>query len=126
MKTSVYHSPKQRDAFRAVYHQFLSGMPFAKRTLETPYGETFLLEAGDAKNPAVLLLHGSCSKSAFWLNDIMALKGNYYVFAADIPGEAGNSAEYRLSLDNSDYAEWLASLLDEILFISKPSTFTLN
>ena len=40
--------------------------------------------------------------------------GGYHVFAADIPGEAGNSSEYRLSLDNADYAEWLASLLDAL------------
>ena len=114
MKTSVYHSPEQRDAFRAVYQQFLSGMPFAKRTVETPYGETFLLEAGDAANLPVLLLHGSCSNSAFWFGDILALMGAYHVFAADIPGEAGNSAEYRLSLDNAEYAEWLAALLDAL------------
>lgn len=114
MKKSVYKSEAQKQTFRAVYNQFLSAMPFIKRTVETPYGETFLLEAGDATNPAVLLLHGSCSNSAFWFNDIMALKENYHVFAADIPGEAGNSAEYRLRLDNEDYAEWLASLLDAL------------
>ena len=114
MKTSVYHSPEQRDAFRAVYDQFLAGMPFAKRMVETQYGETFLLEAGDAANPPVLLLHGSCSNSAFWFGDILALMGDYHVFAADIPGEAGNSAEYRLSLDNAEYAEWLAALLDAL------------
>jgi pimeloyl-ACP methyl ester carboxylesterase len=114
MKASVYHSPEQRDAFRAVYNQFLSGMPFAKRTVSTPYGETFLLEAGDAANPPVLLLHGSCSNSAFWFGDILALMGEYHVFAADIPGEAGNSAEYRLSLDNAEYAEWLGALLDAL------------
>ena len=114
MKTSVYHSAEQRDAFRAVYNQFLSSMPFAQRMVDTPFGETFLLEAGGAENPAVLLLHGSCSNSAFWYGDILALMGNYHVFAADIPGEAGNSSEYRLSLDNADYAEWLAAVLDTL------------
>lgn len=114
MKKSVYKSEAQKQAFRAVYNGFLGGMPFVKRTVQTPYGETFLLEAGEAKNPPVLLLHGSCSNSAFWFGDMMALMGGYHVFAADIPGEAGNSAEYRLSLDNAEYAEWLASLLDAL------------
>ncbi len=114
MKKSVYKSEAQKQAFRAVYNRFLSAMPFIKRTVETPYGETFLLEAGDAADPPVLLLHGSCSNSAFWFNDILALMGDYHVFAADIPGEAGNSAEYRLRLDNEDYAEWFASLLDAL------------
>jgi pimeloyl-ACP methyl ester carboxylesterase len=114
MKKSVYRSPEKKEVFRAIYDRFLSAMPFGRRMIDTPYGETFLLEAGDAGKPAVLLLHGSCSNSAFWFNDILALMGNYHVFAADIPGEAGNSAEYRLSLDQADYAEWLASLLDAL------------
>jgi len=114
MKTSVYKSEEQKTAFRAVYRQFLANMPFSQRMVETPYGETFLLEAGNPAHPPILLLHGSCSNSAFWFGDILALSANYHVFAADIPGEAGNSAEYRLSLDNGDYAEWMRSLLDAL------------
>ncbi len=114
MKESVYVSEEKKQKFRAVYNQFLSAMPFAQRTVDTPFGETFFLEAGDAANPAVILLHGSCSNSAFWFGDILALMGRYHVLAVDIPGEAGNSAEYRLDLNNSDYAEWLASLLDAL------------
>lgn len=114
MKTSVYKSEAHKTAFRAVYNQFLANMPFAKRTVDTPYDETFLLEAGDPSHPPVLLLHGSCSNSAFWFGDILALAGGYHVFAADIPGEAGNSADVRLSLENRDYAEWMLSLLDAL------------
>ena len=114
MKTSVYQSEEKKETFRAVYNNFLSAMPFAKRTIDTPYGETFLLEAGEPTNPAIVLLHGSCSNSAFWFNDILALMGSYHVIAIDIPGEAGNSSEYRLSLDTSDYADWLASVLDAL------------
>ena len=114
MKTSVYQSEEKKETFRAVYNNFLSAMPFAKRTIDTPYGETFLLEAGEPTNPAVVLLHGSCSNSAFWFNDILALMGSYHVIAIDIPGEAGNSSEYRLSLDSPDYADWLASVLDAL------------
>lgn len=114
MKTSVYQSPEKREAFRTVYNGFLSGMPFEKRTIDTPYGETFLLEAGDPQKPAVVLLHGSCTNSAFWFNDIMALSKDYHVFAADIPGEAGNSSEFRLDLDTADYADWMASVLDAL------------
>lgn len=114
MKTSVYQSPEKKEIFRAVYNNILSTMPFAKRTIGTPFGETFLLEAGDQSKPAVVLLHGSCSNSAFWFNDLIALMNDYHVFAADIPGEAGNSSEYRLSLDEQDYADWMASVLDAL------------
>ncbi len=114
MKTSVYKSAQKKEHFRAVYNSFLHAMPFQTRTLETPYGETFLLEAGEPSNPVVLLLHGSCTNSAFWFNDIMALMGSYHVFAADIPGEAGNSSEFRLNLESADYADWLLCVLDAL------------
>ena len=114
MTHSVYKSPEKRDRFRAVYNDILQTMPFAKRTIDTPFGETFLLEAGDVSHPAVVLLHGSCSNSAFWFNDIMTLSQDYHVFAADIPGEAGNSSEIRLNLDSGDYADWLRSVLDAL------------
>ena len=55
MKTSVYKSAEKKEHFRAVYNSFLHAMPFQTRTLETPYGETFLLEAGEPSNPVVLL-----------------------------------------------------------------------
>lgn len=111
---SVYRSSEARDVFRARYQQFLDTMPFTKRYVPTPFGETFLLEAGNEAAPAVLLLHGSCSNSAFWYGDILALKNDFHVFAADIPGEAGNSSEYRLPLDGEDYALWLGALLDAL------------
>ena len=114
MKTSVYQSSEKKEIFRAVYNNILTTMPFSKRTFETPFGETFLLEAGDPTKPAVMLLHGSCSNSAFWFNDIMALMNDYHVFAADIPGEAGNSSELRLRLDTPDYADWMAGVLDAL------------
>ena len=112
--SSVYKSPEKRDRFRAVYDSFLRAMPFARRTIDTPFGETFLLEAGEPDKPAVILLHGSCSNSAFWYNDLMALSARYHVIAADIPGEAGNSSEFRLRLDSADYADWLAAVLDAL------------
>ncbi|NLI55293.1 MAG: alpha/beta hydrolase [Clostridiales bacterium] len=114
MNASVYKSEEKKELFRAAYNGFLNAMPFVRRTVDTPYGETFLLEAGEAGTPAVLLLHGSCSNSAFWFNDILALAGSYHVFAADIPGEAGNSSDVRLNLDNDDYAQWLSALLDAL------------
>lgn len=111
-RTSVYRSAENRDHFRTRYQAFLDAMPFTQRRIDTPFGETFLLEAGGDDRPAVLLLHGSCSNSAFWFSDILALMGEYHVFAVDIPGEAGNSAEYRLGLETDEYALWLGSVLD--------------
>ncbi len=110
--TSVFKSAEGRDKIRAYYNQILSHFPFAQRIEKTSYGQTFLLEAGSAQNPAVILLHGSCSNTAIWLGDIPVLAQRYHVFAADLPGEAGNSEDIRPDL--GDYPKWLNELLDAL------------
>ncbi len=84
--------------FRAYYNQVLSQFPFEQKYIKTAFGKTFMLTAGQESNPPVILLHGSCSNSAFWFPEMMALSENYRVFAVDIIGEAGNSEEYRPDL----------------------------
>lgn len=111
MKNSVFKTPAGRDNFRAQYNQILSRFPFEQRYVETAFGQTFMLTAGQASNPPIILLHGSCSNSVFWFPEIMALSGNYRVYAVDIIGEAGNSEEYRPDLDSDAFALWLKDVL---------------
>ena len=112
MKNSVFKSEDGRDNFRAYYNQVLSHFPFEQRYVETTFGRTFLLTAGQVSKPPVILLHGSCSNSAFWSPEITALMKDYRVYAVDIIGEAGNSEEYRPDLNSEAFALWLKEVLD--------------
>lgn len=111
-KLSVFKSNECRDTLRNVYQDILNRFPFTQLYIDTSYGKTFILQAGAYENPPVILLHGSCSNSAFWFPEIMALSNNYCVYAVDIIGEAGNSEEYRLDLNSDAYALWLKDVLD--------------
>ena len=106
----VFKSEESKNAIRTRYDQILSAFPFRRRYVGTPFGETFLLESGAPENPALILLHGSCSNSAFWFGEITALSAQFHVLAADIPGEAGNSADHRLDLRSGEYADWLKTV----------------
>jgi pimeloyl-ACP methyl ester carboxylesterase len=114
MKTSVFKTEAGRDKVRAYYNSVLSRLPFGQRTVDTSFGQTFLLTAGQETNPPVILLHGSCSNSVFWLPEIMGLSESYRVYAIDIVGEAGNSAEYRPDLESDAFAFWLGEVLDTL------------
>ncbi|MHC1787481.1 MAG: alpha/beta fold hydrolase [Christensenellales bacterium] len=114
MKKSVFMTEGARDKFRAVYNQILSQFPFRQKFIHTAYGQTFVLAAGQESNPPIILLHGSCSNSAFWFPEMMALSSDYAVYALDIPGEAGNSEEYRPSLDSDAFAVWMKEVLDTL------------
>lgn len=112
MKTSVFKSEEAKTRLRTAYNQILRAFPFEQHLLETAFGPTFLLAAGEEAHPPVVLLHGSCSNSAFWFPEIMALSGTYRVYAVDIPGEAGNSGEYRPDLESPAFSLWLQEVLD--------------
>ncbi|MPM28305.1 putative carboxylesterase nap [bioreactor metagenome] len=110
---SVFKSEESKRAIRARYDEILSGFPFVKRYVDTKLGKTFLLEAGQRDGPALVLLHGSCSNSAFWFGELTALSPIFHMFAVDILGEAGNSEDVRLPLEGDGYADWLYEVLDQ-------------
>lgn len=112
MRKSVFKSEAGRDVFRTYYNQILSQFPFRQQFIETSFGKTFILAAGEEPNPPVILLHGSCSNSAFWFPEMMALSSSFRVYAIDIIGEAGNSEEYRPDIDSDDFAIWMKEVLD--------------
>lgn len=114
MKISVFKTAATRDKFRAYYNQVLGQFPFGQHYITTTFGQTFMLTAGQEFNPPIVLLHGSCSNSAFWFPEIMALSSNYRVYAVDIIGEAGNSEEYRPDLNSDAFALWLKEVLDAL------------
>lgn len=119
MKQSVFKTEAGRDKFRAYYNQVLSQFPFEQQYIKTTFGQTFMLTAGQESNPPIILLHGSCSNSAFWFPEIMALSSYYRVYAVDIIGEAGNSEEYRPDLNSDAFALWMKDVLDS-LCLKKP------
>ena len=114
MKNSVFKTEAGRDKVRAYYNQVLSMFPFGQRYVETAFGKTFMLTAGQEANPPIVLLHGSCSNSAFWFPEIMALSSHFRVYAVDIIGEAGNSEEYRPDLSSDAFALWMKDVLDAL------------
>lgn len=114
MKKSVFKTEGGRDKVRAYYNHVLGRFPFQQRYVETAFGRTFILKAGHASNPPVVLLHGSCTNSAFWFPEIMALSTQFMVYAVDIIGEAGNSEEYRPDLTSDAFALWMKDVLDAL------------
>lgn len=118
ISNTVFKSAESRDLIRSRYAQILSVFPFGQNYVETSFGRTFLLEAGAPENPPLILLHGSCSNSAFWFGEMAALSQMYHVFAVDIVGEAGNSDENRLDLHSAAYADWLNEVFDRLNIVN--------
>jgi len=86
--------------------------PRDEARVPTPEGETFVLVSGPESAPPLVLLHGSGSTSAEWAPRIPALIERFRVYAVDVIGEPGMSAETRPPLGSDRYARWLDAVLD--------------
>jgi pimeloyl-ACP methyl ester carboxylesterase len=76
----------------------------AYRTVSIDNVEIFYREAGDPKNPTILLLHGFPTSSHMFRNLIPALADRYHVVAPDYPGYGFSAMpsveEFEYSFDN--------------------------
>ena len=111
---TIYKSEAGARLLRERYLEALKSWPATHDEVRvpTPEGETFVLTSGPEGAPPLVLLHGSGSNSAEWAHRIPALVERFRVYAVDIIGEPGLSAETRPPLDSDRYARWLDAVLD--------------
>jgi pimeloyl-ACP methyl ester carboxylesterase len=84
------------------YDSVLSNWPVAyeTRTVPTQQGDTFVIASGNENTPSLILLHGAASNSASWFGDVLEYSRHFRVYAIDIPGEPGKSAEKQTFISN--------------------------
>ena len=110
--TSIFKSPAGRQRILEQYDKLLATVDFTyqERYVDTVYGSTYILESGSPKMPPIVLFHGSTSNSAAWFADIKELTQYFHVFAVDLIGDAGHSAETRLNMKSDEYALWIRDI----------------
>lgn len=108
----VFRSAEGRRQILEAYDSLLRRVPFAYKETRIPtsFGETYVLEAGAADAPPLILFHGSSSNCASWFGDIGELARRFRVMAVDTVGEAGHSAERRYDMHTDAYAQWIREL----------------
>ncbi len=108
----AFKSQQGREAVVAYYHMLLGKLtvPYEELTVETTYGSTAVLAAGDTNNPPLVLLHGSSINATMWIGDMNTYAKAFRVYAPDMPGEPGKSSEEQYPFDTMDYVEWLSQV----------------
>jgi pimeloyl-ACP methyl ester carboxylesterase len=111
---SIYKSPAGEQEIMALYDAVLARWPVAYETLHLPtrHGEAFVIASGDPSAPPLVLIHGSVSNATSWVGDFPAYSQCFRVYAVDLPGEPGKSAQNRPAWQGPAFAEWLEDVLD--------------
>jgi pimeloyl-ACP methyl ester carboxylesterase len=81
--------------------------------VQTPYGSTHLIMAGDPANPPLVLFHGVGDDSALmWLLNAKPLAERFRIIAVDTMGGPGKSEPNEAYFKSFDQAKWIDAILD--------------
>ena len=110
----IYRNPEGEAELRALYEEALLRLDLdhESRFVETRFGRTHILVAGPEDAPPVLVLPGGNFLNPLCLAWFAPLASRYRVFAPDILGQPGRSAQHRLSPKGDEQALWTADVLD--------------
>lgn len=112
----AFYSDQGKEAVMNYYHMMLEKLTveYEQMEVETRFGKTFMLCAGEKTRPPLILLHGSSMNATMWIGDMPKHANAYRVYAPDMPGEPGKSDENQLSFDTNDYTDWLLDVITEL------------
>lgn len=115
---TIYKTPTSKEAVLALYDRQLEklGRDCKDRYVETHFGKTHLIETGNFSGPPLLLFHGGNSTTAYNLLLCQFLLDRFHVYAVDIVGHPGKSAETTISPRGYGYGEWAGEVIDQLGF----------
>lgn len=115
---TIYRCAGGRDTVLALYDAQLEklGAPFRDIYVDTRFGKTHVVETGNMEGKPLLLLHGGNATTAYNLLSFQFLFADFHIYAADIIGHPGKSAEVCLSPQSDDYGFWLGDVISALGF----------
>jgi len=111
--STIYKKAGSKDKVLALYDQQLEklNIPYHDIYVDTPFGETHLVETGNMDGKPLLLFHGGNSTTAYNLLALRFLLKDFHIYAVDTIGHPGKSAEISLSAKNYDYGKWAGAVI---------------
>ena len=114
MPASIYRTQQGRAEILRLYDEALShvGIGHESQTVPTRYGATHVLSLGANEGPPVLFLHGGNFLNPTCLRWFLPLARRHRIYAPDIVGQPGKSAQGRPSPTGDSHAWWVEDVLD--------------
>jgi pimeloyl-ACP methyl ester carboxylesterase len=112
MSASIYKSPRGRAEILRLYDEAAArlGVEYSDLTVGTRFGETHVLAAGPEDAPPVMVLPGGNFLNPTCLGWFLPLARDNRLYAPDIVGQPGKSAQERPRADG--HAWWVEDVLD--------------
>lgn len=113
---SLYTSTLGKQEIIRLYEEKLSslGVTSESRRMNTAFGETHVLIAGDKTKTPLVALHGSNGCAPVAIETYKDLLDTHCIYAIDVLAQPNKSAETRLSMKDDSYGKWLNEVLAKL------------
>jgi pimeloyl-ACP methyl ester carboxylesterase len=115
MKT-LYKSPVHKKVILKIYQEKLDelNIDYHFKEVMTQFGKTNIVVTGNAKNPPLVLVHGSNGCAPIGLEIFPKLAQKYQVFAVDVIAQPNRSSETRPSMKDNSYGKWMNEVMEKM------------
>ncbi|MGH1434173.1 MAG: alpha/beta fold hydrolase [Lewinella sp.] len=87
---------------------------YTYKVVETTFGKTNIIIAGDQSKPPLILVHGSNGCAPVAIETYSDLIDSFAVYAIDVLAQPNKSAETRLSMKDDSYGQWMNQIIDKL------------
>ena len=117
MKT-IYRSINGKEKIINLYDSQLSRLktPWKDVYVDTAYGKTHIIESGNLLGEPLLVLHGGNATTAYNLLACDFIMNDFHIYAVDMVGHPGKSAETSLPAKGYDYGRWISEVIDGLKY----------
>ena len=117
MKT-IYKSEEGKRRILDLYDSQLSRLasPWNDVYIDTLFGKTHIIETGNLSGEPLLVFHGGNATTAYNLLACDFIMNDFHIYAVDMVGHPGKSAETSLSAKGYDYGKWVSEVIDGLKY----------
>ena len=121
---SIYKTPEGEAEIRVLYDEALSGLGQGHESLTvgTRFGDTHVLAMGSEDAPPAVFLPGGNFLNPTCLKWFLPLAQRHRLYAPDIVGQPGLSAQARPSPKGDGHAFWVEDVLNDLGLERPPSS----
>lgn len=117
MKT-IYQSKEGKEKIINLYDSQLSRlkMPWKDVYVDTTFGKTHIIETGNLSGEPLLVFHGGNATTAYNLLACDFIMNDFHIYAVDMVGHPGKSAETSLPSKGYEYGRWVSEVIDGLKY----------